>query len=214
MFELIQAIPFSYAALFPLINPLGSALIFLAFTQKLAPQSTHQLALRISINTFIMLVAVLLTGSWVLRFFGISIPIVQIGGGLVIAYLAWMMLNQKSTGDDNNTVIVQDDKQASEMAFFPLTMPITAGPGCMAVTITIGAHELGRGAEYAVLGQIGAIIGILLIALSVYFCYRYADLITQRLGASGKQVIIRISAFINFCIGLQIMWHGVQGLIG
>lgn len=213
MFELIQAIPFSFAALFPVLNPLGSAIIFLTFTQSLAEPAIQKLALKVAINTFILLVIVLLTGSWILRFFGITIPVVQIGGGLVVAYIGWTLLNQASSNNGSGPTAAKDQQEANELAFFPLTMPITAGPGCIAVTLTIGAHEVTRNITTTLLGQLGAVIGIILAALSVYFCYRYADRLTSKLGASGKQVIMRLSAFINLCIGIEIIWHGVQGLL-
>lgn len=214
MFELIQAIPFSFAALFPVLNPLGSAIIFLTFTQSLAEPAIQKLALKVAINTFILLFVVLLTGSWVLRFFGITIPIVQIGGGLVVAYIGWSLLNQSNSSSNNGPSAAKDEQQANELAFFPLTMPITAGPGCIAVTLTIGAHELTHDITTTLFGLLGAIIGIILAAASIFFCYRYADRLTNKLGASGKQVIMRLSAFINLCIGIEIIWHGVQGLMG
>jgi len=213
MFELMQAIPFSFAALFPVLNPLGSALIFLMFTQSLPEPAIRKLAFKVAINTFILLAVVLLTGSWILRFFGITIPIVQIGGGLVVAYIGWSLLNQNSTSGNNSPVAATNEQEANSLAFFPLTMPITAGPGCIAVTLTIGAHELSRNMTTALLGELGAVIGIILSAITVFFCYRYADKLTNKLGVSGKQVIMRLSAFINLCIGLEIIWHGVQGLL-
>ena len=166
-----------------------------------------------AVNTFVLLFVVLLTGSWILRFFGITIPVVQIGGGLVVAYIGWTLLNQSSSSNSSGPTAAKDAHQANELAFFPLTMPITAGPGCIAVTLTIGAHELTRKVTTTSLfSLLGATIGILLAAVSVFFCYRYADRLTSKLGASGKQVIMRLSAFINLCIGIQIIWHGVQGL--
>ncbi len=214
MFELIQAIPFSFAALFPVLNPLGSAIIFLTFTQSLSEPAIQKLALKIAINTFFLLVVVLLTGSWILRFFGITIPVVQIGGGLVVAYIGWTLLNQSNGSNSNSPAKASNEEEANQLAFFPLTMPITAGPGCIAVTLTIGAHEFTHHITTTLLGQAGAVIGILLAALSIFFCYRYADRLTNKLGVSGKQVIMRLSAFINLCIGIEIIWHGVQALLG
>ena len=102
-----------------------------------------------------------------------------------------------------------------QLAFYPLTMPITAGPGCIAVTLTISAHETSAHSWMNTLfGQAGAVIGILLSAGTVYICYRYAEAITRKLGSNGTNVIIRLSAFINFCIGLQITWHGISALMG
>ncbi len=211
LFAFIQAIPFSFAALFPLLNPLGSAVIFLSLTQGVSQAGLNSLSAKIGVNTFVLLVVVLLTGSWILRFFGISIPMVQIGGGLVVAYIGWTMLNQPASYHKNDAV-PDNNKDIKDMAFFPLTMPITAGPGCIAVTLTIGAHQMQPALSTTALGELGAIIGIALGAISVFVCYRYANYLIEKLGASGTQVIMRLSAFINLCIGLTIIWHGVEGL--
>lgn len=213
MIEFIQAIPFSYAALFPVLNPLGSAVIFLSLTMGMSEQALQHLAGKVAINTFILLVAVLLTGSWILGFFGISIPVVQIAGGLVMASIGWRLLNQTSTNKNNETTVDNTGHDLNAMAFFPLTMPLTAGPGSIAVTLTVGAHEIRKTVFATVCGQLGAIVGILLAAATVFLCYRYAYRLTQMLGASGTQVIMRLSAFVNVCIGIQIIWHGVHGLI-
>jgi multiple antibiotic resistance protein len=212
MFDFIQAIPFSFAALFPVVNPLGSAVIFLSLTAGASAMLHRSLALKVAINTFFLLVIVLLTGTWILHFFGISVSVVQIGGGLVVAYIGWTLLNQPLV----NKVVdkVNADKEVAEMAFFPLTMPITAGPGSIAVAITVGAHEFnGGGLPEAFWGEFGSIVGILLVAITVFLCYRYATIITHRLSPSTTQVIVRLAAFINLCIGLEIIWHGIQGLM-
>lgn len=214
---LLEAIPFSYMALFPVLNPLGSALIFLTMTMGTPDPIVGSLCRRIAVNTFVLLLVVLLVGTYILQFFGITIPIVQLGGGIVVAYIGWRLLNQASdtiSGSQQTTGGDGYKKNVMEMAFYPLTMPITAGPGCMAVTLTIGAHEtISHSFRDTLFGQVGAILGILLCALTVYLCYRYAQRITQRLGSNGTRVIMRLSAFINFCIGLEIAWHGVRTLL-
>lgn len=213
MYELIQAIPFSVAALFPVVNPLGSAVIFLAMTDGISDSERRKLAAKVAINSFLLLFMVLLTGSWILRFFGISLSVVQIGGGLVVAHIGWILLNRPVNGGKQQSVQVDSDKDASQMAFFPLTMPVTAGPGAIAVTLTIGAHEIATNSvTTTVMAELGVAIGILLVAILVFFCNRYAANVTSKLGPSGMQVIIRLAAFINLCIGIQILWRGIQGL--
>jgi multiple antibiotic resistance protein len=209
----IQAIPFTYAALFPLLNPLGAAIIFLSLTQGLPDTALRKLALKVAINTAILLIIVLFAGSWVLRFFGITIPVVEVGGGLVVAYIGWSMLNQSGKFAFNNSSTLTTEKDASEMAFFPLTMPMTAGPGCIAVMLAVSAHEVRQPFIFTLLGQLGAVVGILLSAITVFLCYRYAERITRLLGKNGTQVIMRLAAFVNLCIGVQIIWHGITGLL-
>lgn len=213
MIELVQAIPFSFAALFPVINPIGSAVIFLSMTQGVSPSGLHQLARKIAVNTFILLVTVLLTGSWILRFFGISIPVVQIGGGFVLAYIGWTLLNQSAANGARDPNVTQSEQNINDMAFFPLTLPITAGPGCIAVAITVGAHGIQNTVVSTTMVLAGMAIGILLAAGSVFLCYRFADQLTRMLGSTGTQVTVRLAAFVNLCIGIEIIWHGVHALI-
>ena len=213
-----QAIPFSYMALFPVLNPLGGAFIFMTLTLGAPEGILKTLCKRIAINTFILLGVILLVGTYILSFFGITVAIVQVAGGIVVAYIGWSLLNQAPDTTSGGTE--QDQATTAEIkksllskSFYPLTMPITAGPGCMAVTLTIGAHESSTTLQASLLAQCGAIVGLLLGAITVYICYRNALRITTRLGENGTHVIMRLSAFINFCIGLQIAWRGAETLI-
>jgi len=213
MFEHIQGILFAFAALFPVLNPLGGAMIFLNFTRGLPDTTLNKLSKQVGINTFVLLTIVLLTGSWILSFFGITIPIVQIGGGFVVASLAWKVLNQPIVDKEGEEQVSRTDKDVKEMAFFPLTMPLTAGPGCIAVTLTIGAGQIHKTWVDTMVGELTASTGILLAAFTVWVCYRYADRVTRYVGETGSRIIMRLSAFINLCIGLEIVWKGVQGLL-
>lgn len=207
-----QIILFTFAALFPVLNPLAGAMIFLNLTRGAPRPLLNKLALEVGLNTFILLVIVLFTGSWILTFFGITIPIVELAGGFVVACLAWGVLNQPLSEPAENAKI-PNDKAVKDMAFFPLTMPLTAGPGCFAVTLAISAHEMHKKLIDTIMGQASATVGIFLAAITVFVSYRYAKSITKKLGPSGTSVIMKLSAFINVCIGLQIMWRGVQGLL-
>lgn len=210
MLELLQAIPFAFGALFPVVNPIGSAIIFLSLTNGSSKKELNTLALKISLYITVMLVSVLFFGSWLLRLFGISIPIVLIGGGLVLAYIGWQLLNKPAVPDEKMVNTADLDKNVDNMAFYPLSMPVTAGPGCIAVAIALGAHSYAHNLQATTLSLIGNAIGIAAVGLTVLICYWYAYAITSKLGSKGTQVIMRLAAFINLCIGLQLIWHGVQ----
>lgn len=214
MLELIQAIPFAFGALFPVVNPIGSSVIFLSLVSGSSKQELHKLSLKISIYVTVMLIIVLLVGSWILRLFGITIPIVLIGGGFVLAYIGWQLLAKPDTPPGDKMTSEDIDEDTDLMAFYPLTMPVTAGPGCIAVAIAIGAHGISNNSwERSVMSLTGSAIGIILIGLSVFLCYYYAYAITSKLGKAGTQVIIRLAAFINLCIGLELVWHGIRYLL-
>jgi multiple antibiotic resistance protein len=209
----VQAIPLSYAALFPVLNPIGTAFIFLALSNKLTPVARRGLALRIAINSFILLTIVLWVGEWVLRFFGVGIPVVQVAGGLVLATIGWQMMSSNGPGNVGYGKEIANEAEGNAQAFFPLTMPLTAGPGSLAVSLTIGAHENAGSLSSMLIGKAGAVIGILLASITVYFCYSYAHYLTKKLGTTGTNVIIKLSAFIIFCIGLTILFLGIQDVI-
>ncbi len=199
------------SALFPIVNPLGGSPIFLALTSGYSRESRMLLSQRIAINSFILLVASFLIGTHILAFFGISLPIVQVGGGLIVISTGWAMLNK---GDTDRSAVHRtvDTQDVLRNAFYPLTLPLTVGPGSISVAITLGANEP-RHFGLNLLAILAAVIGSALIALSVFLCYGFADRLGTLLGPSGMAVIMRLSSFLLVCIGVQIFWHGASALL-
>jgi multiple antibiotic resistance protein len=132
---------------------------------------------------------------------------------LVVSSFGWKLLNAEPSPDaskmeDGAPTIAPDP-------FYPLTMPLTVGPGSMSVAITLGSQRpKTAGAEQFALAAAGAIAGTIAIALTVYFCYRFAQRLVNLLGPHGTQIVVRLSAFILLCIGLQILWSGWSDLAG
>lgn len=202
----------TYATLFPLISPVGNAPLFLSLTRSRSVAQRNILARRVAINCFFMLLGSMLVGSYVLEFFGISLPVVRLGGGLVVAALGWQLLNSGSSeGADASS-----SKPASDEldAFYPYTMPLTVGPGSMSAAIALGSQRPGTFhlSELFVIGP-AAVAGIMAVALTIYLCYRYAEGMVRRLGPSGTNVVVRMSAFLLLCIGIQIFWTGWSSLM-
>src|SRR5256714_3500652 len=154
-------------------------------------------------------------GPWLLVFFGIELPVVRIAGGLVVAALGWKLLTEEQWSDHTGSGL-QGGPGKKVGSFFPLTMPLTVGPGSMSVAITIGSRKpagpprLSQLAEYAT----GALLGVVAIAVTVYLAYRFAEDIARLLGETRLQVLVRLSAFILMCIGIEIVWNGYSPLIG
>jgi multiple antibiotic resistance protein len=210
----------SFSALLPLINPLGSALIFLSLVGPAPIPIYHSLARRIAINTVLFLAIIDLVGSALLRFFGISLPIVQVSGGLVIAAIAWSLLNQQSTDPSPEKMQAAAQMQVDELAgdlqqktFYPFTFPITAGPGCIVVMLTLAAQTPQRPIASNLLAHAGLLIAILVLCTSVYFSYAYAPRLAQHISPSTAHGILRVIAFILLCIGVQIAWNGLVPLL-
>jgi len=198
------------AALFPMVNPIGGAPIFQSLTADRPAPERNRLALGVAINSFLLLLGSLLIGSYVLDFFGISIPIVRIGGGFLLATLGWKLLN---ADPDPDHAAARNHTADTPESFYPLTLPLTVGPGCMAVAITLATQHPKNADLKTILMFHGAVIaGFLLIAASVYFCYRYADRLIRLLGHGGMSVVMRLTAFILMCIGIQVVWSGWTAL--
>lgn len=206
--DIAEATLLVVAALFPIVNPLSGALIFLGLTEGYSRHLRQSLARRISINGFLILLVSMLIGGKVLAFFGVSLPVVQVAGGLVVFAMGWHML-QQDEGDPKPSDLSPTD--ASQRAFYPLTLPLTVGPGSISVAVALGANTqrqmYGWPAQW-----VSAVLGPLLIACSILICYRSADRIEGFLGRTGMSVFLRLSAFILICIGIQICWNGISAL--
>lgn len=201
-----------YAALFPIVNPVGSAPIFLALTRSYSQATRDGLARRVAVNSFFLLLGSLFIGSHVLGFFGITIPVLRIAGGLAVSSFGWRLLRDGIEPSHDPGPAAEEGRVE---AFYPLTMPLTAGPGAISVAITIGAQRpqtLGL-TEIAILGA-SAAAGLFAISATVFLCYRFADRMVAMLGPSGISVLVRLSAFILLCIGIQIIWSGYSALMG
>jgi multiple antibiotic resistance protein len=200
-------------ALFPIVNPLGNTPIFLTLTHGLSGQGRAKLARAIAMNGLVLMVVSIFIGTHILGFFGISLPVVQVGGGLVVISTGWALLRQ-SDGDDAAENAKKPCNEATYMkqAFYPLTLPLTVGPGSIAVAITVGANRR-EGAEWRWPLILGMLIGAVIIALSIYLSYRFAEKIATLLGEAAMDVIIRLSSFILVCIGVQISWNGLSTLL-
>jgi len=201
-------------ALFPIVNPIGNTPIFLSLTRGLSSHGRAALARMIAINGFILIVVSIFIGTHILHFFGISLPVVQVGGGLIVISTGWTLLRQsndeETSGKDTKEKCSEVDY--SRQAFYPLTLPLTVGPGSISVAITVGADRP-EGSEWRwpLIG--GMLLGSLLIAASIYLSYRFAERIGRTLGDAAMNVIIRLSSFILVCIGVQITWNGVSALL-
>ncbi|MGB8325754.1 MAG: MarC family protein [Candidatus Acidiferrum sp.] len=214
MSPLIQSTLLIITALFPIVNPLGSAPIFLSLTHYYTAEQRKILSWRIALNSFALLVASYFVGTHILAFFGISLPVVQVGGGLVVATTGWAILKQKDDEPPPNKDVqgAVDMRGLFQQAFYPLTLPLTVGPGSISIAITLGANEP-HGTDRLLYAVIGAVIGSFLIAVSVYFCYAFSDRLARVLGATSMSVIMRLSAFLLVCIGVQIIWNGTSALL-
>ena len=169
----------------------------------------------VAINSFLLLIASALIGAYVLDIFGVSIPAVQVAGGIVVCLIAWSLLNSPNATPamSGKTSAALEPDALRQRAFYPMTMPLTVGPGSISVALTLGANPP-QGLRSLFITTFAHAVGIFIVAWSVYLCYRYADRILRTLGPTGTSVVLRLSAFILLCIGIQILWNGISALPG
>ncbi len=211
--DFIKILALSFVALFPVVNPIGDAPIFLSLTSRYSQAAQEILARKIAAYGFALLAVSFLFGSEILSFFGITLVVIQITGGLIVASTGWNLLNQQvaaSAGEQTSDTL----EDALQHAFYPLTLPITVGPGCISIAITLGAHlrhRAGPGFEHGYPRHfLAALLGMFLLCVLVWLCYGNADRLVRMLGKSGTNIVTRLSAFILMAIGVQIMWNGLS----
>lgn len=198
---------FGFGALFAIINPYGLAFIFLDRTRGLSEDERADIALRVAGYAFAVLLASLFLGSQILNFFGVTIPALRIAGGLVVAATGWSMLNATSGAAGPHAEATADLATMKRMAFFPLTIPLTTGPGTIATAIAIGISRTD-----SLDAMFGSSIVSLAVALAVtaaiYHAYRKSSAMARLFGEEGTSVVTKLSAFLLLCIGVQIIITG------
>lgn len=202
------------AALVPITNPPGNAPIFLSLTRGMEEDERCAMARRVALNCFALLVMAAFVGTYILQFFDLSLPVVRVAGGLLVAATAWRLLTAEG-GLTTDAPVTTMDKSAAEVAgraFYPLSFPLTVGPGSISIAITLGASLPSRGVP-AVSNSVGLIAGILIVSVVIWLAYRFATRFVRLLGATGTAVFLRLSAFILLCIGVQILWDGASELL-
>jgi multiple antibiotic resistance protein len=210
--QLTSAILLMVGALLPVVNPLGDAPIFLRMTPGCDESTRADLARRIAFYSFILLLGAMLLGSFVLRLFGISIPLVQVAGGAVVCALGWKLLADSPKSAEVTVDPIHANLIALGRAFSPLTMPLTIDAGVISVAITVGANHA-HTFKHVVIQLLAAVIGAGIIALSILLTYRYAQRVGGRIGHTGMVAVVRLTAFIMLCIGVGIVWNGVKLLL-
>ena len=206
----ITAFLLAFPALFSIVNPPGGAFLFHEVTSGLTHEIRARLAGTVGLYSLAVMLVALWGGAYVLNFFGISLGALRIAGGAVVALRAWELLMTPERQEQRKTEQAGEAvEDASGIAFFPLTMPLTTGPGTIAVCIALGAERPASGQ-----GLLGFFLGVSAAAIAiaglVWLFYRYADYVAERLGASARRTISRMSAFLLLCIGVQVMLNGVE----
>jgi multiple antibiotic resistance protein len=211
--DALKLMPTIFVALFPLVNPIGTALVLYGMTGRVEARIWRSASRKIALYSFLLLSFFFLFGAYVLKFFGVSVPIVQLSGGLVVASIGWDLLRQNDTdrASPGDQVMVTSESLAYKL-FYPYTFPTTVGPGSLAVAMTFGAN-VDRGTPFlATMQRLGALAGILAIAVVTGACYARLKWVTEKVSPTGAQALSKIFAFFVFSIGVGIAWAGWRAL--
>jgi multiple antibiotic resistance protein len=207
----------AFTALFSIVNPLSGAFIFFGATRELDPKMRAATARWIAIYAFIIVAASLYIGAYVLGFFGVSLPVLRVAGGIIVAAAGWRMLNAPDVTEQRRSETPEPksiDVPPSRLAFYPLTMPLTTGPGTISVAISLGAGRP-SGLHVSLLAFfVETLAATALLSILIYGFYRNSPRIAQLIGVTGTTIVVRLSAFLLFCIGIQVAWNGLSELLG
>lgn len=208
----------AFLTLFPPVNPVGTAFILDPMLTQLSRKQRLEAAKKIAFYCLIICVTSVIIGSWILKLFGLSLPIVQIAGGLTISNMGWSLLNSASTPSENTTTdktIQPEDKfsKIENSLFYPMAFPMMCGAGTISVLLTLSASTSFQNIEQYLWNTSALIVGIFAMIIVIYICIANTHILLEKIGERGKQIVNRLSAFIVFCIGLQIFWEGLQSLL-
>lgn len=203
----------AFPAFISIVNPAGGALIYHQVTASRGHAERTKLAWRVAAYSAVVMLSAFWAGAPVMNFFGISIEALRVAGGLVVAARAWEMLSEPEENEDRKKEQAAPAALGADVAFFPLTMPFTTGPGTISVAIALSASRPAAAAQLAPF-YLGVSVAAILVALSVGFSYALADRIVALLGPARARIMTRLSAFLLLCIGVQILLTGIRGVFG
>jgi len=205
--EYISLFTLGFSSLFPMINPVGTALIINPQLSRTSLGVRRTNSRQIVLICFAMGIATLLVGSWFLKFMGISITTTQMAGGILIARMGMVFLSSEGDGDSDSKDSSKSD--IGETLFYPMAFPLTLGPGGIATLITLSAHSHTADMTESLIGLGVIALSLAAVLVITYFCFSYTHVLIERIGKSGSRALNRLMAFVIFCIGIQMFVLGL-----
>jgi multiple antibiotic resistance protein len=194
-----------FSSLLPMVNPIGTAVIINPQFAGTSLAERKIYARSIAFFGFALGIAALFLGSWCLKFMGISVATTQMAGGLVIARLGLNLLNSKEETEE----APPPSSFLSNSLFYPLAFPLTVGPGCISVLVTLSAHASTGDLADTLRRMLVLSVSLFIVMVLTYLCFTYSDAMMRRIGKSGSQVLNRLMAFVLFCVGIQMLVNGL-----
>ena len=203
----VSAFVLAFSTFLPVINPFSGAMFFCTMTSNLSDRDRAYVANRITLYCLIILIVCLTCGHLILSFFGISVGVLRVAGGCVLFAAGWNALNAPTHDDVPGEQPELSRTKLRSMAFYPFTLPLTTGPGAIAVSVALSA-SLPRDVGH-IAGTLAATFATVAV---IWACYRYADRVSKAVGATGADALARVFAFILICLGVSIWWQGFSEL--
>jgi len=217
---LIHLVFISAVALFPVVNPVGTALIVMPYLARLDDAGKRRAVRLITLYAFCICTVTLLVGQWILKLFGLSIPVVQLAGGIMICRSGWQMLSPgggggaapEQQGGGGGEVLAAQQRDIDDLLFFPLTFPLTTGAGTISVLLTLSAHGADTDLARQALHMGAIMLAVIAMCTMVYVFFLNTQRLRNYLGSRGEAIVNRLIAFFIFCVGLQIATTGAKTL--
>jgi multiple antibiotic resistance protein len=214
VFPFLQLVFVGFLALFPAVNPVGSAFIVDPLLAGLDLAQRRAATKRIAFYCLVVCTVSIIAGSYILQLFGISIPIVQLCGGIMICRMGWQLLNSEDGITKGKKETAQPTSgEIENILFYPIAFPMTTGAGTISVLLTLSAHGEDTDITKHLVQLSALFIAILLICILIYVCYVNTPRLIRKLGPRGEQIVNKLSAFLVFCIGMQIAYGGLRTLL-
>ncbi|WP_461453039.1 MarC family protein [Mucilaginibacter sp.] len=213
----IHLIFIGFVALFPVVNPLGTAFILSPYFSDLTRKERLSAVKRITFYSFIICAVTLFVGHWILELFGLSIPIIQLAGGIMICKIGWEFLSSNNTDAQKDKASSSKElekiKELENKLFYPITFPITAGAGTIAVLFTLSAQSADKDISIYLVNMGALFISVIGICLLIFIFYLNTNRLISYIGTHNEEIINRVMAFLIFCVGLQIASGGIIHLV-
>jgi multiple antibiotic resistance protein len=214
VFSFLELAFLGFVALFPVVNPVGTAFVLDPFLHKLTRIERKLAAGKIAFYCFLICTVALLVGSWLFKLFGISLPVVQIAGGILICRTGWQLLSPNDESRSSaETSSPSHHHDVEDILFYPLAFPMTTGAGTISVLLTLSAHTSEEALLSHLMNLSAIFLAIAVMSILIYICYAFTPAVLGKLGARGEQIVNRLSAFLVFCVGLQIAATGLKHLL-
>lgn len=215
-YSFIHYVFIGFIALFPVVNPLGTALLVNPYFSNLSDKDRIVAVKRIVLYSFGICLFTILTGHWILELFGLSVAIVQLAGGIMICKIGWDFLKPIRQEDEVKTEKDDDlnrDAGIENKLFYPITFPITTGAGTISVLFTLSAHGSSKNIMQYLIDTGAIVLAVIGICALIFICYVNANKLINYLGSQREKMVNSIMAFLIFCVGLQIAVDGITQLV-